>query len=123
MSQAVIQGISMALAEGMDALHAAGLTPNEISLIGGGAKSPYWRQLLADVTGKKINYRQGGEVGPALGAARLAQLAVNPNEDINNICPEPPLVESYLPNPKLALYYEKRRHKFRELYNQLKTLF
>lgn len=123
MSQAVIQGVSMALADGIDALHAAGLQPDEINLIGGGAKSPYWRQLLADVIGKTINYRQGGEVGPALGAARLAQVAMNPNTNISTICPVPTLVASYQPNPELKTYYAKRRAKFKQLYQQLSELF
>lgn len=123
MSQAVIQGVSMALAEGIDALHEAGIQPDEITLIGGGAKSPYWRQLLADVIGKPINYCQGGEVGPALGAARLAQLAMNPGQTINDICPVPKLVASYQPNPELREYYLTRREKFKQLYRQLKTLF
>ncbi|MGL1957752.1 MAG: xylulokinase [Colwellia sp.] len=123
MSQAVIQGVSMALADGMDALHSAGMKPTDISLIGGGARSPYWRQLLADVLGKPVSYRQGGEVGPALGAARLAQLAMNPEMNINDICPVPELVESHQPNPELAEYYQTRREKFRQLYQQLETLF
>lgn len=119
MSQAVIQGVSMALADGIDALHDAGLEPSSISLIGGGAKSAYWRQLLADVIGKPIYYRQGGDVGPALGAARLAQLAMNPTKAIADICPEPPLVKQYHPDPLLREYYRLRRLKFRSLYQQL----
>lgn len=123
MSQAVVQGVSMALADGIDALHAAGVKPDDISLIGGGAKSAYWRQLLADVLGKPISYRRGGEVGPALGAARLAQLGMNPNVPINEICPVPELIQSHQPNPALTTYYQIRRKKFRQLYKQLEPLF
>jgi len=123
MSQAVLQGVTMALADGIDALHSAGLSPDDISLIGGGAKSPYWRQLLADVIGKPISYREGGEVGPALGAARLAQIAMNPATPIADICPVPPLIERYQPNPNLIGYYQQRRQKFSQLYRQLEQLF
>jgi len=123
MSQAVVQGVSMALAEGMDAVHAAGMEPDDISLIGGGARSPYWRQLLADVLGKPVSYRKGGEVGPALGAARLAQLAMNPEMSIADICPVPELIECHQPNPTLQAYYSKRRAKFSQLYQQLETLY
>ncbi len=123
MSQAVIQGVSMALAEGIDALHEAGEEAFTISLIGGGAKSIYWRQLLADVIGRPVSYRQGGDVGPALGAARLAQLAINPTKDIADICPEPPLVEEYHPNLSLSEYYRLRREKFHSLYQQLENSF
>ncbi|WP_416307784.1 xylulokinase [Neptunicella sp. SCSIO 80796] len=123
LGQAVLQGVSMALADGMDALHAAGMQPDDISLIGGGARNAYWRQLLADVLGKPVSYRQGGEVGPALGAARLAQLAMNPGTSIADICPIPKLVESHQPNPQLADYYQQRRNTFRQLYSQTEQLF
>ncbi|MDN4503214.1 xylulokinase [Alteromonadaceae bacterium BrNp21-10] len=123
MSQSVVQGVSMALADGMDALHAAGMQPDDISLIGGGARSPYWRQLLADTLGMPVSYREGGEVGPALGAARLAQLAMNPQTAIADICPIPTLVEAHQPNAALKDYYAERRAKFRAIYSQLESLF
>ena len=116
MAQAVIQGVSMALADGIDAVHACGVRVDGISLIGGGVKSTYWRQLLADVSGIAMNYRKGGDVGPALGAARLAQLGVSPQTPISEICPVPDRVASYEPAPSLTAYYEQRRQQFRELY-------
>jgi xylulokinase len=65
----------LALADGMDVVHAC-VEPKSITLIGGGARSAYWRQMLADICGKQFDYRTGGDVGPALGAARRAQLAI-----------------------------------------------
>lgn len=116
MAQAVVQGVSMALADGIDAVHGCGINVNGISLIGGGVRSTYWRQLLADVSGIPMNYRQSGDVGPALGAARLAQVGVSPDTDIDTICPVPPLEAQYEPQTRLADYYQHRRQKFRELY-------
>lgn len=75
---AVVEGVSLGLAEGMAALHQSGVKPSSITLIGGGAKSEFWRQLLADVTGQSLDFRQDGDVGPALGAARLAKMACSP---------------------------------------------
>lgn len=120
----VVQGVSMALADGIDAVHSSGIQVDGISLIGGGAKSPYWRQLLADVTGIAMNYRQGGDVGPALGAARLAQLGVTDDTtSLAKICPVPPLEHCYTPDKQMTDHYMKKRQKFRELYFAVEPLF
>lgn len=48
-----------ALADGMDVVHACGIKPQSITLIGGGARSAYWRQMLADISGLQLDYRTG----------------------------------------------------------------
>ncbi|WP_026959728.1 xylulokinase [Aliagarivorans taiwanensis] len=121
--RAVLEGVSFAFADGLDALHATGLEPEEITLIGGGARSKLWRQMLADVFGKAVTYRLGGEVGPALGAARLAQLAVTENADLDVICPVPELVEVHQPNAEQHALYAKRRETFKALYPKISELF
>ena len=122
MAKAVVEGVSFALAEGIDVLHETGVTADNIALIGGGAKSAYWRQLLADISGRTFEYRTGGDVGPALGAAKLAQIALNPNEDIANFCQPLSLEAVYQPNPKQTAFYAEKRQKFAELYQRLKGL-
>ncbi len=69
LARAVLEGVGYALADGMDVVHACGIKPQSITLIGGGARSAYWRQMLADISGQQLDYRTGGDVGPALGAA------------------------------------------------------
>ena len=69
-----------------------------------------------------FEYRTGGDVGPALGAAKLAQIALNPNEDIANFCQPLPLEAVYQPNPKQTAFYAEKRQKFAELYQRLKGL-
>ena len=76
LARAVLEGVGYALADGMDVVHACGVKPESVTLIGGGARSAYWRQMLADISGQQLDFRTGGDVGPALGAARLAQLAL-----------------------------------------------
>ncbi len=122
MAKAVIEGVSFAMAESIDVLHETGVTANNITLIGGGAKSAYWRQLLADISGKTVEYRTGGDVGPALGAAKLAQIALNPNRDIAEFCQPLPLEQVYQPNPARHAEYQTKRQKFAELYQRLKGL-
>lgn len=122
MAKAVIEGVSFAMAESIDVLHETGVTANNIALIGGGAKSAYWRQLLADISGKTFEYRTGGDVGPALGAAKLAQIALNPEQDIANFCRPLPLEKIYQPNSARYAEYQAKREKFAELYQRVKGL-
>lgn len=122
LAKAVIEGVSFALADGIDVLHETGVQANQITLIGGGAKSAYWRQLLADITGKTFEYRTGGDVGPALGAAKLAQIALNPQQDIAQFCQPLALEAVYQPNLQYYEQYQAKRAKFAKLYQQVKTM-
>ncbi|UXN36664.1 xylulokinase [Avibacterium paragallinarum] len=120
LAKAVLEGVSFALADGIDVLHETGATAESISLIGGGTKSAYWRQLLADITGRTLEYRTGGDVGPALGAAKLAQIALNPKEEISTYCRNLPLEEVYTPNPQAHEQYQQKRERYHQLYQRLK---
>ena len=114
--------MGFALAEGMDALHASGVKPQNIILIGGGARSAYWRQMLADISGQTLEYRTGGDVGPALGAARLAQIALNPEKPLSELLPELPLEQRHIPDEQRHQDYAAGREKFRQLYQALRPL-
>ncbi len=123
LTHSVLEGVTFGLADGVDALHASGVQVDEITLIGGGAKSAYWRQLIADVLQRPVTYRQGGDVGPGLGAARLAQLAMQPEKPIEQICPQPTLDSVYQPNPEKAQSYAQRWAKFSALYQATQEFF
>ena len=114
----MLEGVGFALAEGMDALHDCGVQPKSIMLIGGGARSALWRQILADISGQTLDYCHGGEVGPALGAARLAQQAL----DAEVTVPTPVLVQRHQPDPARVAHYQPRRETFATLYQQLLPL-
>ncbi len=122
LAKAVIEGVSFALADGIDVLHETGVQADQIALIGGGAKSAYWRQLLADITGKTFEYRTGGDVGPALGAAKLAQIALNPQQDIAQFCQPLELEAVYQPNRQRFEQYQEKRAKFAEIYQRVKGI-
>ncbi|STQ73185.1 xylulokinase [Hafnia alvei] len=119
--RAVLEGVGFALADGMDVLHATGLKPQRITLIGGGARSAYWRQMLADISGQTLEYRTCGDVGPALGAARLAQIALHPNTPLAELLPELPLEQVHKPDAARYESYQERRRVFRELYRALEV--
>lgn len=120
MAKAVVEGVSFALAEGIDVLHETGVQAGNITLIGGGAKSAYWRRLLADISGRTLEYRTGGDMGPALGAAKLAQIALNPTALLTDLCKPLPLEQTYEPNVQRTEQYKDKRAAFRELYSRLK---
>jgi len=122
LARAVLEGVGYALADGMDVVHACGVTPKSITLIGGGARSAYWRQMLADISGQQLDYRTGGDVGPALGAARLAQIAVNPETPLADLLPQLPLEQAHRPDAERHQAYAPRRETFRKIYQQLLPL-
>jgi xylulokinase len=119
---AVLEGVGFALADGMDVLHATGLRPTSITLIGGGARSAYWRQMLADISGQVLEYRTGGDVGPAMGAARLAQIAMHPERPLRDLLPELPLEQRHVPDPARHAEYTLRRQYFQAMYQVVKKM-
>jgi xylulokinase len=124
LANATLEGVGFALLDGMDALHAAGLVPDDISVIGGGSRSAYWTQMLADISGRPLTLRAGGEVGPALGAARLAHLALEPNAPLDAICPTPEILAVREPDMvRHAWYRNERRPTFHALYRALEPVF
>ena len=70
-----------------------------------------------------LNFREGGEVGPALGAARLAALALNPDIPAATLCPQPPLVSAHQPDIARHAQLSPRFLKFKQLYEALKPHF
>lgn len=122
LARAVLEGVGYALADGMDVVHSCGVKPESVTLIGGGARSAYWRQMLADISGQQLNFRTGGDVGPALGAARLAQLGVHQGAAFSDLLPQLPLEQAHLPDAQRFARYAPRRETFRQIYQQLKPL-
>ena len=84
---AVLEGVAFAFADGVDVLAAAGARPAPPMLVGGGARSGFWGQMIADVTGLTIDLAAGAEAGAALGAARLAMLAAGAGDERRRLPP------------------------------------
>ena len=122
LAYAVMEGVGFALAEGIDAVHACGVVPESISLIGGGARSSWWRQMLADISGQIMEYRSGAEVGPALGAARLAAIADLDIAKQAGYLTAPKLEQRHTPDPEKYQAWQPRRELFRQLYTALSPL-
>lgn len=75
-TRAVLDGVALALADCQDALLADAAPIERITLIGGGARSRFWAEIIATVIGRTLRVLPEASVGPALGAARLARLSI-----------------------------------------------
>ena len=120
---AVIEGVSFALRDGLAALQAAGTEVESLSLVGGGARSVEWAQLLASALGVEIVTHTGSETSGAIGAARLARLAVEGPGREREICTAPPVSARYRPDSDVAGALERRYGLFRRLYRDLEDTF
>jgi xylulokinase len=119
---AVLEGVALAFADGLDVLVEQGGAVGEISVTGGGARLPYWGQLLAAALGRPLTYRQGSEVGAAQGAARLGRLALS-GERAEDVCLAPPIERVVEPDAALTALLAERRRIFVRLYQDLKNTF
>ncbi|HWP18521.1 MAG TPA: xylulokinase [Burkholderiaceae bacterium] len=122
MAYAAMEGVSFGLRDGLQALRQAGTEIARLSLVGGGARSTRWAQLLADVLEVEIVTHEGGEAGAALGAARLAWLAAGGDETA--VCTVPPVAAVWRPRERTQRdYLQARYDRFRALYPALRPHF
>jgi xylulokinase len=112
---AVMEGVAFSFADGVDVLDAAGARPVRPLLVGGGARSDFWGQMIADVTGLTIDLAQGAEAGAALGAARLGMLAAGAGS-IEAVCTRPPTQSAFTPDAARAAMHAPRLKRYRALY-------
>ncbi len=120
--QAVLEGVAFAFRDGLDALLATGATLDTITVIGGGARSAYWGRILSAALDRPLIYRDGGEVGPAYGAAKLAQLALEQG-GVEDVCAPPPILSVIEPDSHLVDRFAARMPIFRTLYSSLQPIF
>lgn len=119
---AVLEGVAFAFADGLDVLTEKSDQVGEISVTGGGARLPYWGRLIAAALRRPLTYRAGGEVGAALGAARLARLAAGEGSE-EEVCAAPPVERVVQPETALSALLASRRRAFQRLYRDLKNTF
>jgi len=117
---AVMEGVAFSFADGVDVLDAAGARPVRPLLVGGGARSDFWGQTIADVTGLTIDLAAGAEAGAALGAARLGMLAAGAG-GVEAVCLRPPTARAFTPDPAHAALHAPRLERYRALYKAEKA--
>jgi len=95
--RAVLQGVSFAFKDSQLALASSGTHLTSAYAIGGGSRSEYWVQLLANVLGIPLHLTDAGDVGAGFGAARLARLAAT-GEPVSDVCTAPPIARTVEPD-------------------------
>ena len=122
LGQAILEGVAYSFADAQAAVLAAGTTITEAGVIGGGAKSGFWMQILSNVLDIPLIRYVGADKGPAFGAARLARLAVT-GEAPADVCVRPDILDVTTPQPALVEAYRPKIAQFRRLYMALKSEF
>lgn len=120
--QAVLEGVAFSFADAKACLELAGTRLTCAGLIGGGSRSVFWAQILANVLNIPLVRYQGGDKGPAFGAARLARMAAT-GEAPETLCSQPAVLGVVEPEARLADLYATRIEQFRRLYGALKPEF
>lgn len=121
-TQAVLEGVALSLADAQGYLDKTGKLPDRIAVNGGGSRSRFWMKILASALNKTVLLQEGSEAGPAFGAARLARLAAT-GEAPEAVCNKPAIAAEIPPDPGLAAAYAQRLAKFRSLYKAVEPLF
>ncbi len=119
LAQAVVEGITFSLADADRTLLAAGNRIEAPLLLGGGAKSAYWSQLIATVLDRPVRRVADAETGSALGACRLAMIGTGAGSP-GEIC-QPPPAEYVEPDPAFTNAYRERLEVFRTMYKSVET--
>jgi len=119
MTLAVLEGVAFAMRDAQQALASAGTVLKEADIIGGGARSPLWSQIMADVLNITLHQVAESEIGCALGAARLARMAAGEPLSAQQ---RPARLRSYVPRPDRAAFYAERHAQWQKLYPALAAL-
>ncbi|PSL20927.1 xylulokinase [Shimia abyssi] len=121
LTQAVIEGVSFALRDNLNALASAGASLSSLIAIGGGAQSRYWVELIATLLDMPIDLPAKGEFGAALGAARLALCAAT-NADPDTVMTRPDIAETIAPRSDLRDAYTAAHAAFTQSYPAIRGL-
>lgn len=123
LTRAVVEGVTFALRDCLEAVRTLKVEIAEVRATGGGARSPFWMQMLSDVFGVRVNCVESAE-GPALGAAILAGVGTGAYPDFKTAARQAVRMgRSYKPTSKGQRDYQPVYEKFRTLYPALKPHF
>ena len=121
--QAVLEGVAFAIRDSLEVARSLGLDIKSSRICGGGAKSPIWRKMMANILGITLEIPKTEE-GPGYGGAMLAMVGCGEFESID-ACAESLLsiISKVKPDPKISARYEDQYRKFSKLYPALKGIF
>ena len=123
MTQAVLEGVAFALRDSFEVAKSLGIKIERTKICGGGAKSPLWKKIIANVMNLKVDVIESEE-GPALGGAMLAAVGCGEFENVETAAARiVKVIDTIDPEPELVEKYEARYQQFKEIYPVCKPLF
>lgn len=123
MTQAVLEGVTFALRDAFEITKGLGMKIDRVRILGGGAKSPLWCRIVANVLNVKVD-KINSEEGPAFGAAILAAVGCGEYasvEEASNKLIQ--IVETIDQTPEIVEAYNKKYSVFRQIYPSLKEVY
>ena len=123
MTLAVLEGVAFAIRDSVEVARSLGIEINSSKICGGGAKSPLWKKIMANVLGVKLE-SPACEQGPGMGGAMLAMVACGAYESVQAACDAIVKTEAVLePDAALSARYEAQYQKFKTIYPAVKAIF
>lgn len=123
MIQAVFEGVAFAMRDSLEIAKSQGICPTRTKICGGGAKSPLWQKIMANVLNLQVDILSVEE-GPALGAAMLAAVGCGVYQDVKAAADAIVKVSRTItPDEALVLSYDDRYQVFKQLYPSLKEVY
>ncbi len=123
MSLAVLEGVAFGLRDSLEVARSLGIEVTESTICGGGAKSPLWRRIIANVMNLKLLTPENDE-GPALGGAILAAVACGHYKDVAEA--KEKIIrykEEVVPEPELTALYEERYKEYKKYVGAVLPLY
>lgn len=123
MTQAVLEGVAFALRDSLEVAKSLGIRIERTKICGGGAKSPLWKKMIANIMNLKVDVIESEE-GPALGGAMLAAVGCGEYPDVETIAEKlVKVVDTVEPEEELVAKYEEKYQKFKKIYPAVKELY
>lgn len=123
MTQAVLEGVAFAIRDSFKVAKSLGIHIERTKICGGGARSPLWCKIMANVLGIKVDLL-ASEEGPAMGGAMLAAVACGEYENVEAAARAiVKVVDTIEPEPELVEKYEKKYRQFAQIYPAVKNVF
>lgn len=123
MTQAVLEGVAFALRDSFEVAKSLGIQIERTKICGGGAKSPLWKKMIANILNIKVDVIESEE-GPALGGAMLAAVACGEYKDVVEAAEKiVKVVDTVEPDSELVAAYNKRYDTFKQIYPTVKGLY
>jgi xylulokinase len=123
MIRSLLEGVSYSQKDGLDLIEQMGVEVSTVRVSGGGARSVFWRQMLANVFGKRIAVLESEE-GSAYGAALLALAGTGDAGSVAEVSKKAVReVATYQPEPEFEEIYRTGHAAYQQLYPALAPFY